>query len=175
VFVALAACTGDGTNGGAASSAPTGPTSTPTSANVSTSNAPGTTTVQVFFVDQEAFEEGTPPYVTPVEREVDAADPPRGALDALFAGPTEQEGAEGLRFVASGATGIADLRIEGGTAHVTLAGGCASGGSTLNVGESIVATLRQFEQVQSVKIYDPQGRTESPEEPGDSIPECLEP
>jgi hypothetical protein len=45
----------------------------------------------------------------------------------------------------------------------------------LSVAESIGATLRQFESVQSVKIYDPQGRTESPDEPGDSIPECLEP
>jgi spore germination protein GerM len=174
VLVALAACTADDTNGAGPSST-TGPTSTPTSANVSTSTTTGTLTVQVFFVDQEAFNQGTPPYVTPVERTVDATDPPRAALDELFAGPSVQDSAEGLRLIASGATGIADLRIEGGTAHVTLAGGCASGGSTLTVAESIVATLRQFESVQSVKIYDPQGRTEFPNDPGNSIPECLEP
>jgi spore germination protein GerM len=171
--IVLGACSGD-TNGGGTPSTTNGATTSP-SATASTSNPPGTTTVQVFFVDQDAFEQGTPPYVTPVERTVDAADAPRGALDALFAGPSEEEGAEGLRLIASGATGISDLRIDNGTAHVTLAGGCASGGSTLSVGESIVATLRQFEPVQSVKIYDPSGQTESPDEPGDSIPECLEP
>jgi hypothetical protein len=171
-IVLLGACD-EGTDGTTASTP--FDTALPTTAAATTSVPANPTTVQVFFVDQEAFNVGTPPYVTPVERAVDVADPPRGALEALFAGPTQQEAADGLRLVASNASGVAALRIEGGTAHVTLAGGCSSGGSTLTVAESIVATLRQFPAVQSVKIYDPEGRTQSPDEPGDSIPECLEP
>ena len=163
----LTGCTGDDNGVPPATSTTTAPPGTTTGAE--------TTIVQVFFVDQDAFNEARPPYVTPVERAVDAADPARGALDALFAGPSEEESTAGLRHVASGATGVSDLRIEAGTAHVTLAGGCASGGSTLTVAEEIVATLRQFEEVQVVKIYDPSGQTQRPDEPGDSIPECLEP
>ena len=97
------------------------------------------------------------------------------ALDELFAGPTAQERASGLRFVGSDATGFDQLRIEDGTAHVTLVGGCSSGGSTFTVADELAATLRQFTTVDAVKIYDPDGQTAAPDEPGDSIPACLEP
>lgn len=167
-----AGCSGDdGTP-----AAPTGTAAAPsTTAAPTTAPVGDTVTVQVFFVDQNAFNEGRAPFVTPVERDVAATDPPRGALDALFDGPSEDEQARGLRLVPSEATGVSELRIEQGTAHVTLAGGCSSGGSTLTVADEIVATLLQFPDVRAVKIYDPEGRTESPGEPGDSIPECLEP
>lgn len=149
---------------------------TTTGAAATSTTARPVPTVQVFFVDQDAFNIGRPPYAVPVEREIPSgADPARAALDALFDGPTEEERAAGLVLVASEATGIARLRIEKGTAHVHLASGCSSRGSTLTVAEEIVPTLLQFEEVQAVKIYDPEGRTERPDEPGDSIPECLEP
>lgn len=153
-------------------------TGAPTSATTAppATSAPEVSTVQVFFVDQDAFNVGRPPYATPVEREVaSGADPARVALDALFEGPTEEERAAGLVLVTSEATGIGDLRIDDGTAHVHLEGGCSSGGSTLTVAEEIVPTMLQFAEVEAVKIYDPDGNTESPDEPGDSIPECLEP
>ena len=132
-------------------------------------------TVQVFFLDQDAFNVGRPPYTQPVDRTVNRATPADGALHALFAGPTAAEATGGLLFVASGATGFADLRIVDGTAHVRLVGGCSSGGSTFTVAEEIAMTLRQFNSVDAVKIYDPSGATEQPNEPGDSIPTCLEP
>lgn len=131
--------------------------------------------MQVFFLDQDAFNIGRAPYTRPVDRSVPRAAPAQGALQALFAGPTSEEAAGGLRFVASAATGFADLRIVDGTAHVRLVGGCASGGSTFTVAEEIATTLRQFSSVDDVKIYDPSGATEYPDEPGDSIPVCLEP
>lgn len=165
---------GDGEGDGAEPTATGAPTSA-TTAPPATS-APEVSTVQVFFVDQDAFNVGRPPYATPVEREVaSGADPARVALDALFEGPTEEERAAGLVLVTSEATGIGDLRIDDGTAHVHLEGGCSSGGSTLTVAEEIVPTMLQFAEVEAVKIYDPDGNTESPDEPGDSIPECLEP
>jgi hypothetical protein len=153
---------------------PTTTTSVSTTASVSTTVS-AETTVQVFFLDEDAFNIGRPPFVRPVERAVPSAAPEQGALDALFAGPTAEEGAGGLRFVGSGASGFTDFRIVSGTAHVRLVGGCASGGSTFTIADQIVATLRQFVGIDAVKIYDPDGGTEVPDEPGDSIPFCLEP
>jgi hypothetical protein len=135
----------------------------------------GPVTVQVYFLNEPNFNVGTEPYVTPVEREVDAADAERGALDALFVGPTAAEQDEGLRFVASEATGFADLEIADDIARVRLTGGCSSGGSTFTVANEIVPTLKQFSEVGFVKILDPDGNTEEPEGQSDSIPECLEP
>jgi hypothetical protein len=134
-----------------------------------------TTTVKVFFLDQKRMETGEEPLFVPVERKVPAGTAPQSALEALFAGPTAQEKARGLRFVDSEAKGFADLRIEGGVAHVRLVGGCNSGGSTVSIANEIGETLMQFPQVQHVKVYDPEGRTQQPDEPVGSIPFCLEP
>jgi len=167
----LLGCTGDNST-----SATTTTAGTPASTTSTTGGAGGgTLQVQVFFLDTNAFNIGRAPYVVPVERIVPTAAPERSTLDALFEGPTDAERGDGLEFVASGATGIAEFRVVDGTAHVQLAGGCSSGGSTFTVADEIAATLRQFESVIAVKIYDPQGETESPAEPGDSIPFCLEP
>jgi hypothetical protein len=155
-------------------------TATTTTSASTTSSSTSTTTsdvarVEVFFLDEDAFNIGRPPFVRPVERDVPIAAPEQGALDALFAGPTAAEGASGLHFVASGASGFTDFRVVDGTAHVRLVGGCTSGGSTFTIADEIVATLRQFVGIEAVKIYDPDGGTEVPDDPGDSIPFCLEP
>ena len=99
----------------------------------------------------------------------------KGALDALFAGPTVDESNEVIIHVGSGATGVSEVTLADGIARVHLEGGCSSGGSTLTVASEIIPTLMQFEGVEAVKIYDPDGTTEDPDGPGDSIPECLEP
>jgi hypothetical protein len=131
--------------------------------------------VQVFFLDEEAFNIGRLPYVRPVDRTVEPDAPEAAALDALFDGPTTDEQTGGLRFVASEATGIAEFSILERTAQVHLAGGCSSGGSTFTVANEIVPTLLQFTSIDAVKIYDPEGETGNPDTPGDSIPFCLEP
>jgi spore germination protein GerM len=168
---------GEDTTPTTAATPTTGTTTSGTSGGTTGTTAPiDASSVQVFFVDEDAFNVGRPPYVVPVERQVPAGkDPVRFALDQLFVGPTASESAGGLVLVTSEATGIADLRVEDGTAHVTLAGGCNSGGSTLTVADSIAATLRQFTTVETVKIYDPERRTQVLDRPGDSVPECLEP
>jgi hypothetical protein len=56
-----------------------------------------------------------------------------------------------------------------------MTGGCGSGGSTFTVAQEIIPTLTQFPTVQYVKILDPDGNTEEPDGPSNSIPECLEP
>ncbi|MBT8228036.1 MAG: GerMN domain-containing protein [Dactylosporangium sp.] len=99
----------------------------------------------------------------------------RGALQRLFAGPTQAELAAGLHFVGSDATGFTGLSIVDGVARVQLTGGCNSHGATTTIATEIMPTLKQFPSVQWVKIYDPSGQTEEPAGNSDSIPFCLEP
>ncbi|MET8764001.1 hypothetical protein [Lentzea sp. NPDC004782] len=134
-----------------------------------------TVPVNVHFLDLYRFEQGVEPYTRPVSRQVIPPATARGALQRLFAGPTQEELAQRLRFADSDATGFTDLSIVDGIARVRLTGGCSSHGSTFTVAGEIFPTLKQFGSVRWVKIYDPQGRTERPAGQSDSIPECLEP
>jgi Tfp pilus assembly protein PilX len=100
---------------------------------------------------------------------------PQAVLLQLFAGPTVAEQDAGLRLVASGTTGFSDFRIENGVAHVKLTGTCSSGGATYTIASLIMKNLKQFSEIQQVKIYDQNGGTETPAGQSDSIPVCLEP
>ena len=141
----------------------------------STTQPADTVAVQVYLIDQEAFNVGTEPYEVAVERRVPPEDPMKGALDALFAGPTTDEAKNGIIHVGSGATGVSKVTVVDGVARVYLEGACSSGGSTLTVASEIFPTVKQFEGVDAVKIYDADGNTEEPDGIGDSIPVCLEP
>jgi hypothetical protein len=166
--VAGVAC-GDDDNGEPAA------TATP-SAPAGTSTAEPGVVVQVFFLNEENFQVGQEPFVTAVEREVEPPAVAQGALEALFAGPTPDEEAQGLRFEASEATGFTGLTVgDDGIARVQLTGGCSSGGSTFTIAQEIIPTLTQFPSISYVKILDPDGSTEEPEGASNSIPECLEP
>lgn len=134
-----------------------------------------TVNVKDHFVDSRRFAVGTEPYTRAVVRPVIPPATAAGALQRLFAGPTQAEKAAGLRLVNSKATGFTALSISGGVARVRLVGGCSSGGSTLTVADQIMPTLKQFSTVTWVKIYAPDGSTERPTGNSDSIPECLEP
>lgn len=174
----LAGCGDDGDDSASSTSSGEPATSTTTGGvgtSTSTGTPPGWVAVDVYLVDQEAFNVGTAPYVVALGREVPPEDPMKGALDALFDGPTTDEANEGIIHVGSGATGVSKVTVDDGVARVYLEGGCSSGGSTLTVATEIFPTVMQFEGVEAVKIYDPEGTTEDPDGPGDSIPECLEP
>ncbi len=134
-----------------------------------------TTTVDVYFMHEDRFVAGTMPYTEAVQRTVPAARPATGALQALFAGPTASEQAQSLRVVLSEATGFTDLTIEDGIARVRLTGGCNSRGATFTIQNLITPTLRQFDTVDYVKVYGPDGHTAEPDGPSDSMPACLEP
>lgn len=129
----------------------------------------------VHLLDVADYAEGREPYTETVLRRVPALTPAGAVLHHLFAGPTAAERAAGLAVVRSGATGFRGLTISDGIARVQLTGGCRSGGSTFTVADLITPTLKQFDTVDVVKIYDPQGRTASPTGRTDSIPACLEP
>ena len=134
-----------------------------------------TTMRKVWLVDTDAVNTGDEPYFVPRKRPIRADAPATAALHALFAGPTPQERADGLRLVRSRAWGFDDLQIADGIARVRLTRGCSSNGSTITVAGEIAPTLRQFPTVDWVKIYDPGGSTEQPQGQVDSIPACLEP
>ena len=137
---------------------------------------PGRTVMRrVYYFNRERYLANREPFYVPRLRPVRALSPANDALQRLFAGPLARERTHGLRLLRSGATGFSHLTIRRGVARVRLLGHCDSHGSTVTVAGEIAATLRQVPSVRWVKIYDPAGRTASPEGPSDSIPECLNP
>ena len=134
-----------------------------------------TTNRKIWLVDTDAVESGDEPYFVPRQRPIRSDAPAAAALHAMFAGPTPQERAAGLRLVTSHAWGFDDLQIASGIARLRLTRGCNSNGSTITVAGEIAPTLRQFPTVDWVKIYAPGGGTEQPGGNVDSIPACLEP
>jgi hypothetical protein len=134
-----------------------------------------TVPVRDYFPNTHRFATGTAPYTAAVYRPVTGPATAFGAMQRLFAGPTQAELARGLMFVSSGATGFKILGIRDGVARVQLLGKIGSGGSTFTIANEIMPTLKQFGSVRWVKIYDRFGHTERPFGHSDSIPFSLEP
>lgn len=134
-----------------------------------------TVPVRDYFLNTHRFEIGKEPYTQAVKRPVIRPAVAFGAMQRLFAGPTQAELARGLRFVSSGATGFKIWGIRDGVARVQLTGAISSAGSTFTIANEIMPTLKQFSSVRWVKIYDQYGHTEQPTGHSDSIPESLEP
>jgi hypothetical protein len=138
--------------------------------------SPAMVTLTVYFTDLPRYQVGTEPYETAVTRDVPApASLPEAVLAQLFLGPTEAEKAQGLAVVLSGTTGFSKLTIEDGIARVYLTGTCASQGATYTIANLIFANLKQFPEIQAIKVYDQNNETETPDGPSGSIPFCLEP
>lgn len=134
------------------------------------------TTLTVYFLDNERYSAGPEPYEVAVTRTIPAPPSlPQAVLLQLYAGPTAAEYTAGLRLVASGTTGFTNFRIEDGVAHVQLLGSCNSQGATYTIANLIMKNLKQFAEIQHVKIYDEAGNTGTPTGQSDSIPACLEP
>jgi hypothetical protein len=134
-----------------------------------------TVPVRDYFLNSHRFAAGHAPYTQAVYRPVIPPATASGAMQRLFAGPTQAELARGLKFISSGATGFKMLSIRGGVARVQLLGKVSSGGSTFTIASEIMPTLKQFRSIRWVKIYDARGHTERPSGPSDSIPFSLEP
>ena len=130
---------------------------------------------KVFFLNRDNFVDNVDPFFTPVLRPVRQGSPATGVMDRLFAGPLPGEQADGLQLLRSHARGFADLVIADGVARVRLTGRCNSDGSTVSIAGEVMPTLREFANVDWVKIFDASGSTETPTGHTDSIPACLEP
>jgi len=137
---------------------------------------PKTVTITVFFTDTIRYATGGPPFEVAVSRKVNAdANLPEAVLLEFFKGPTAEESARGYEAITDGFTGFSLLEIAEGIARVHLTGTCFSNGATYTIAQPLMKNLRQFEQVQYVKIFDQTGQTWEPDGPGNSIPACLEP
>ena len=134
------------------------------------------TNINVYFTDHARLVAAIQPFEVAVLRTVPATpDLPQAVLTEFFRGPTDAEKAQGLEAVLSGFTGYSNLRIENGIAHVYLTGNCQSNGATYTIAQPIMVNLKQFSQVQYVKIYDQNGSTFDPTGQSNSIPACLQP
>jgi hypothetical protein len=152
---------------------PPAPTGVPTE-TFAVPQAPVTLTI--YFTDTARYQVGTEPYEAAVTRSVQApASLPEAVLTQLFLGPSESETAQGLAVVLSGTTGFSKLSIEERIARVYLTGTCSSQGATYTIANLIFANLKQFPEIQWIKIYDQNNETEVPDGQSDSIPVCLEP
>jgi len=76
----------------------------------------------VYFSDIERRTDQ--PAIVAARRTVDIPAVARGALQRLFAGPTQPEIARGLQFFPGRVTGFTDLSVRDGVARVRLLGGC---------------------------------------------------
>jgi hypothetical protein len=132
--------------------------------------------ISVYFTDLAKFNVGTEPYEVAVSRPLPTGvDPVQAVLDALFAGPTAEETAQGLMLFSSGFTGVRDLTIENGIARIYLEGKCANNGAAYSVASVIHKNLEQFTEITAIKIYDENGENLDPDSAQSSLPYCLEP
>lgn len=149
--------------------------STTTQASATT-EAPATTAGEagflVFFMNVANWNVGVEPYVVGLPR---TSTTPDEILASMLSGPTPQERALGYELIMSESSGATVVSISGGIAIVQLLGDCNSLGSTFTIADLIFPTLKQFPEIDYVKILDPDGNTDQPTGPVDSIPGCLEP
>jgi hypothetical protein len=145
----------------------TSPTLTPTSTFV---------ILLLYFSDTNAIVSGVQPFQVPVTRSIPVEQfNPESAIDLYFHGPTYEEQSLGLTVITSGFTGLRSYQLQDGIARVVLDGNCFTNGSIFTIASPLYLTLRQFPEVQYVKLYDQNSITEQPDGRADSIPPCLEP
>ncbi len=96
-------------------------------------------------------------------------------LDEFFKGPGDVERNQGLAVVSNGFTGYSKLELANGGAYVYLAGKCQPNGTLYTIARPLMLNLKQFPQIQFVKIYDQFGNTLQPAARVDSLPACLDP
>ncbi len=101
---------------------------------------------------------------------------PQSALNEYFKGPGATEKYYyGWIALYDGFTGYSKLDITGGVARVYLTGSCMPENKNFTIANLLMLNLKQFPEIQFVKIYDQNGTTQDPDGLSDSIPACLQP
>ncbi len=132
--------------------------------------------IEVYFTDNDRLIAGQVPYEVAVRRFVPSSqNVVISVLDEFFEGPGDVERNQGLAVIHNGFTGYSRVRLTGGGVHVYLTGNCLSNGTLYNITYPLLASLKQFPEIQFVKIYDQFGYTRQPAARVDSIPACLDP
>ncbi|MGA9771798.1 MAG: GerMN domain-containing protein [Blastocatellia bacterium] len=96
--------------------------------------------------------------LVPVQRRVSRLTPARGAVEALLAGPTDEEKSKGLRATHTDALSLKELIISDGVARITLVSDCptcahwADTKAPFRLKEALELTLKQFDTVRRVKV-----------------------
>ena len=128
------------------------------------------------MVNRFRYENNLPPFVVTGDRWVRTSAPHRDVLDEYFKGPGSTERFSfGWIALYNGFTGYSRLEIDNGVAHVFLEGTCMPDGRDFNIADLITLNLKQFDDIQFVKIYDENGSTQNPIGLSDSVPACLAP
>jgi hypothetical protein len=130
----------------------------------------------VYFTDNDRLIAGQLPYEVEVKRFVPSSkNPVNAVLDEFFKGPSDVERNQGLAVIHNGFTGYRRVEFANGGVHVYLVGNCQSNGTLYNITRPLMLSLKQFPEIQFVKIYDQFGHTREPAARVDSIPACLDP
>lgn len=99
-----------------------------------------------------------------------------GLLDEYFKGPGATEKYQyGWVAIYDGFTGYSRVEVVNGIARVYLTGSCAPANPNYTIANLLFLNLKQFPEIQYVKIYDQNGLTQDPFGTSDSIPRCLMP
>jgi murein DD-endopeptidase MepM/ murein hydrolase activator NlpD len=150
-------------------------TSTPTRTRIPTAT-PAYKLIKVYFVNKFRYENNLPPFEVNGVRWARSNMLPQSALNEYFKGPGSTERfTYGWIALYNGFTGYSRLEIRDGVAHVFLTGTCTSEGRDFTIANLLMSTLKQFPEIQFVKIYDENGATQDPNGLSDSIPACLRP
>jgi hypothetical protein len=128
------------------------------------------------MVNKFRYENNLPPFIVSGDRWARSNLLPQTALNEYFKGPGSTERFQfGWITLYNGFTGYSRLEIRDGVAHVYLTGTCTSNGREFNIADLLILNLKQFPEIQFVKIYDENGETQNPGGLSDSIPACLQP
>jgi hypothetical protein len=132
--------------------------------------------ISVYFTDNDRLIAGQLPYEVAVKRMVPTSkNIVNAVLDEFFKGPSSVERNQGLAVISNGFTGYSRVQVANGGVYVYLTGSCQSNGTLYNITRPLMLSLKQFPDIQFVKIYDQFGHTRAPAARVDSIPACLDP
>ncbi len=119
---------------------------------------------------------GTLPYEVAVTRYVPSSkNVVNSVLDEFFKGPNDGERYQGLAVINNGFIGYSKVELANGGVYVYLTGACQSNGTLYTIARPLMLNLKQFPEIQFVKIYDQSGNTLQPAARVDSLPGCIDP
>lgn len=132
--------------------------------------------ITVYFTDNERLITGQLPYEVSVPRVVPSSkDVVNAVLDEFFKGPSDVERNQGLALINNGFTAYSRVVSANGGVHIYLKGTCQSNGTLYSIERTLFPSLKQFPEIEFVKIYDQFGNTRQPAARVDSVPACLDP
>jgi hypothetical protein len=132
--------------------------------------------VDIYFVNKYRYTNNLPPFERVGTRYVRSNDIVGGLLDEYFKGPGATEKFQyGWTAIYDGFTGYSRVEVVNGIARVYLTGVCEPANPNYTIANLLFLNLKQFPDIQYVKIYDQNGLTQDPFGSSDSVPACLQP